>query len=281
MPATAETGSLFFLSEEDDEAATGREIYSFALDGTVLDRINTAGSNWTLSVTNLVIPTGELTGTLSFADATLGARGDRETLANEIATVINTQLISAATANPGTTNPWTVTHQRVPGTVNTWIINFNGRNGVDERAITGTLSLDGTPTATPSMSTTVESEIVFVPGLYIRTAPGAFASNRDWELVAPLNSNHEFNGITFVSDDTRNSIGVARSFDSVDITLQSGSVVFDFDTQAQAQEFRHLFLPIPGGQSSTEIRIQYILAGDVNPTQFTFPAGTGIYTLYR
>ena len=123
LPAAATTGSFFFLSAQDTQVARGRETFTFALPGATLDRINTAGTNFTMSVANLVIPAGETTGTLTFPDATVGARTSRADLATEIAQIINTQLVSAATRD-GLTNPWQVTSQLQPGSLTNYILSI-------------------------------------------------------------------------------------------------------------------------------------------------------------
>ena len=119
LPATGVPNSLFYLSEADDDPARGRVTQTIDIDDAQID---TASSNGELSVGNitqrLMFPDDNLTGTtfLVFPVFTLtGLTGlDEPTIMSRVTARIQAELDTMA-ATLSTTNPWTITHQNIPG----------------------------------------------------------------------------------------------------------------------------------------------------------------------
>ena len=279
LPATGVPNSLFYLSEADDDPARGRVTQTIDIDDAQID---TASSNGELSVGNvtqrLMFPDGDLTGTtfLVFPVFTLtGLTGlDEPTIMSRVTTRIQTELdIAAATLS--TTNPWTITHQNIPGSTNRAII-ATGRLGVTERVITGSLQFGATLSPIGAPASTVVPDMVFHAGLYLRGPASVIASNRDWILVALTDPSSVTSTLTFVSDDTLNMTGTARSFGNVEVDIgQTGSTEFSFTNTGDADEFRAQFLTRAGSLSTVPITIQYV--DDTSTTiRVTVPVGTPV-----
>ena len=225
-----------------------------------------------------MFPDGDLTGTtfLVFPVFTLtGLTGlDEPTIMSRVTTRIQTELdIAAATLS--TTNPWTITHQNIPGSTNRAII-ATGRLGVTERVITGSLQFGATLSPIGASASTVVPDMVFHAGLYLRGPASVIASNRDWILVALTDPSSVTSTLTFVSDDTLNMTGTARSFGNVEVDIgQTGSTEFSFTNTGDADEFRAQFLTRAGSLSTVPITIQYV--DDTSTTiRVTVPAGTPV-----
>ena len=279
LPATGVPNSLFYLSEADDDPARGRVTQTIDIDDAQID---TASSNGELSVGNitqrLMFPDGNLTGTtfLVFPVFTLtGLTGlDEPTIMSRVTTRIQTELdIAAATLS--TTNPWTITHQNIPGTANRAII-ATGRLGITERVITGSLQFGATLSPIGAPASTVVPDMVFHAGLYLRGPASVIASNRDWILVALTDPSSVTSTLTFVSDDTLNMTGTARSFGNVEVDIgQTGSTEFSFTNTGDADEFRAQFLTRAGSLSTVPITVQYV--DDTSTTiRVTVPVGTPV-----
>ena len=279
LPATGVPNSLFYLSEADDDPARGRVTQTIDIDDAQID---TASSNGELSVGNitqrLMFPDSDLTGTtfLVFPVFTLtGLTGlDEPTIMSRVTARIQAELDTAA-ATLSTTNPWTITHQNIPGSTNRAII-ATGRLGITERVITGSLQFGATLSPIGDPASTVVPDMVFHAGLYLRGPASTIASNRDWILVALTDPSSVTSTLTFVSDDTLNMTGTARSFGNVEVDIgQTGSTEFSFTNTGDADEFRTQFLTRAGSLSTVPITIQYV--DDTSTTiRVTVPVGTPV-----
>ena len=279
LPATGVPNSLFYLSEADDDPARGRVTQTIDIDDAQID---TASSNGELSVGNitqrLMFPDGNLTGTtfLVFPVFTLtGLTGlDEPTIMSRVTSRIQAELDTMA-ATLSTTNPWTITHQNIPGSTNRAII-ATGRLGITERVITGSLQFGATLSPIGAPASTVVPDMVFHAGLYLRGPASVIASNRDWILVALTDPSSVTSTLTFVSDDTLNMTGTARSFGNVEVDIgQTGSTEFSFTNTGDADEFRAQFLTRAGSLSTVPITVQYV--DDTSTTiRVTVPVGTPV-----
>ena len=279
LPATGVPNSLFYLSEADDDPARGRVTQTIDIDDAQIDA---ASNDGTISVGNvtqrLMFPDGDLTGTtfLVFPLFTLtGLTGlDELTIMSRITARIQAELDTMA-ATLSTTNPWTITHQNIPGSTNRAII-ATGRLGITERVITGSLQFGATLSPIGAPASTVVPDMVFHAGLYLRGPASVIASNRDWILVALTDPSSVTSTLTFVSDDTLNMTGTARSFGNVEVDIgQTGSTEFSFTNTGDADEFRAQFLTRAGSLSTVPITVQYV--DDTSTTiRVTVPVGTPV-----
>ena len=279
LPATGVPNSLFYLSEADDDPARGRVTQTIDVDDAQIDAASTDGLLTVGSVANrLMFPDSDLTGTtfLVFPPFTLtGLTGlDEPTIMSRVTARIQAELDTMA-ATLSTTNPWTITHQNIPGSTNRAII-ATGRLGITERVITGSLQFGATLSPIGAPASTVVPDMVFHAGLYLRGPASVIASNRDWILVALTDPSSVTSTLTFVSDDTLNMTGTARSFGNVEVDIgQTGSTEFSFTNTGDADEFRAQFLTRAGSLSTVPITIQYV--DDTSTTiRVTVPVGTPV-----
>ena len=279
LPATGVPNSLFYLSEADDDPARGRVTQTIDIDDAQIDTASNDGSLTVGNITQrLMFPDNNLTGTtfLVFPVFTLtGLTGlDEPTIMSRVTARIQAELDTAA-ATLSTTNPWTITHQNIPGTTNRAII-ATGRLGITERVITGSLQFGATLSPIGAPASTVVPDMVFHAGLYLRGPASVIASNRDWILVALTDPSSVTSTLTFVSDDTLNMTGTARSFGNVEVDIgQTGSTEFSFTNTGDADEFRAQFLTRAGSLSTVPITIQYV--DDTSTTiRVTVPVGTPV-----